>query len=287
MTSTTPATGPEVVAVEAPTGTSSGLSGAMLDGQVIVWRNLKRITRIPELAVFAVLQSIMFVLLFAYVFGGAIPIGEGGAEVYRNYLMPGIFVQTLGFAAITTAVGMNDDMNKGLIDRFRSLPMARSAVVGGRVVADVAYNAIILVVLMVSGLAVGWRVTSSLPEFLLAVLLLGAFTFAMTWLGVFMGMKAPTVEVVQQIGFITIFPLSFVSNVFVPLESLPTWLQPVAEWNPFSAITQSVRELFGNPVASTGSWPSENPYLLSALWIVVLVVVFAPLGVRTYNRANR
>ena len=110
---------------------------------------------------------------------------------------------------------------------------------------------------------------------------------AMTWVGVFMGMKAPTVEVVQQIGFITIFPLSFVSNVFVPLESLPTWLQPVAEWNPFSAITQSVRELFGNPVASTGSWPSENPYLLSALWIVVIVAVFAPLGVRTYNRANR
>jgi ABC transporter DrrB family efflux protein len=269
------------------TGASSGIAGSMADGAVIVWRNLKRITRIPELAIFAVLQSIMFVLLFAFVFGGAIPVGEGGAEVYRNYLMPGIFVQTLGFAAITTAVGMNDDMNKGLIDRFRSLPMARPAVVGGRVVADVIYNAIILVVLMISGLAVGWRVTSSVPEFLLAVLLLGAFTFAMTWVGVFMGMKAPTVEVVQQIGFITIFPLSFVSNVFVPLESLPTWLQPVAEWNPFSAITQSVRELFGNPVASTGSWPSENPFLLSAIWIVLIVAVFAPLGVRTYNRANR
>jgi len=287
MTTAPPGTDAVTTTPAPATGTSSGMAGSLSDGAVIVWRNLKRITRIPELAIFAVLQSIMFVLLFAYVFGGAIPIGEGGAEVYRNYLMPGIFVQTLGFAAITTAVGMNDDMNKGLIDRFRSLPMARPAVVGGRVVADVLYNAIILVVLMISGLAVGWRVTSSVPEFLLAVLLLGAFTFAMTWVGVFMGMKAPTVEVVQQIGFITIFPLSFVSNVFVPLESLPTWLQPVAEWNPFSAITQSVRELFGNPVASTGSWPSENPYLLSALWIVVIVAVFAPLGVRTYNRANR
>lgn len=270
-----------------PTGTSTGLAGSLADGQVIVWRNLKRITRIPELAIFAVLQSIMFVLLFAFVFGGAIPVGDGGAEVYRNYLMPGIFVQTLGFAAITTAVGMNDDMNKGLIDRFRSLPMARPAVVGGRVVADVLYNGIILIVLMLSGLAVGWRVNSSLTEFLLAVLLLGAFTFAMTWVGVFIGMKAPTVEVVQQVGFITIFPLSFISNVFVPLETLPDWLQPIAEWNPFSAITQSVRQLFGNPVASTGSWPSENPYLLSAIWIVVIVAVFAPLGVRTYSRANR
>jgi ABC transporter DrrB family efflux protein len=269
------------------TGTSSGLRGALADGGVVVWRNLKRVTRIPELAIFAVLQSIMFVLLFAYVFGGAIPVGDGGAEVYRNYLMPGIFVQTLGFAAITTAVGMNDDMNKGLIDRFRSLPMARSAVVGGRVVADVLYNAIILVVLMLSGLAVGWRVNGTVGEFIAAVLLLGAFTFAMTWVGVFIGMKAPTVETVQQVGFITIFPLSFISNVFVPLQTLPDWLQPVAEWNPFSAITQSVRQLFGNPVASTGSWPSENPYLLSAIWIVAIIAFFAPLGVRTYNRANR
>jgi ABC transporter DrrB family efflux protein len=275
------------ITADAPTSSSSGLPGALADGQVIVWRNLKRITRIPELAIFAVLQSIMFVLLFAFVFGGAILVGEGGAEAYRNYLMPGIFVQTLGFAAITTAVGMNDDMTKGLIDRFRSLPMARSAVVGGRVVADVLYNAIILVVLMLSGLAVGWRVNGTLSQFVLAVLLLGAFTFAMTWVGVWLGMRAPTVEVVQQMGFITIFPLSFISSIFVPLESLPDWLQPVAEWNPFSAITQSVRQLFGNPVASTGSWPSENPYLLSVLWIVVIIAVFAPLGVRTYNRTNR
>jgi ABC transporter DrrB family efflux protein len=280
-TTVTPATG------AAQAGPSTGVAGALADGGVVVWRNLKRVTRIPELAIFAVLQSIMFVLLFAYVFGGAIPVGEGGAEVYRNYLMPGIFVQTLGFAAITTAVGMNDDMHKGLIDRFRSLPMARSAVVGGRVVADVLYNAIILVVLMLSGLAVGWRVNGTLGQFVAAVLLLGAFTFAMTWVGVFIGMKAPTVETVQQVGFITIFPLSFISNVFVPLETLPDWLQPVAEWNPFSAITQSVRQLFGNPVASTGSWPSENPYLLSAIWIVGIIAVFAPLGVRTYNRANR
>jgi ABC-2 type transport system permease protein len=272
---------------QGPTQAVTGLGPALADGQVIVWRNLKRVTRIPELAIFAVLQSIMFVLLFAFVFGGAIPVGDGGAEVYRNYLMPGIFVQTLGFAAITTAVGMNDDMNKGLIDRFRSLPMARSAVVGGRVVADVVYNAVILVVLMITGLIVGWRVNGSLTDFVWAVLLLGAFTFAMTWIGVWLGMRAPTVEVVQQMGFITIFPLSFVSNVFVPLESLPDWLQPFAEWNPFSAITQSVRQLFGNPVASTGSWPSENPYLLSVIWVVVIVAVFAPMGVRTYNRTSR
>ncbi len=281
------ATRPASTATDTTPAAPAGVAHVLVDSRVIVWRNLKRVTRIPELAIFAVLQSIMFVLLFAFVFGGAIPVGDGGAEVYRNYLMPGIFVQTLGFAAITTAVGMNDDMNKGLIDRFRSLPMARPAVVGGRVVADVLYNAIILAVLMLSGLAVGWRVNGTAAEFGLAVLLLGAFTFAMTWIGVWLGMKAPTVEVVQQMGFITIFPLSFISNVFVPLESLPSWLQPIAEWNPFSAVTQSARELFGNPVASTGSWPSENPILLSVIWIVVITAVFAPLGVRTYNRANR
>ena len=133
----------------------------------MTWRNLKRVPRIPELAIFAILQSIMFVLLFAYVFGGAIPLPGGGS--YREYLMPGIFVQTLGFASITTAIAVTDDMAKGLIDRFRSLPMARSAVLSGRTISDVVYNAGILVVLMLSGLVVGWRVHGTVGEFVLAV----------------------------------------------------------------------------------------------------------------------
>jgi ABC transporter DrrB family efflux protein len=202
--------------------------------------------------------------------------------------MPGIYVQTLGFAAITTAIGMTDDMNKGLIDRFRSLPMARSAVVAGRVAADVVYNAGILVVLMLTGLVVGWRVTTSLADFLLAVVLMLGFTFAMTWVGVFIGMSVSTVEVVQQVGFILIFPLSFISNAFVPLGSLPEWLQPFALWNPFSALVQASRELFGNPVVSTSdAWPSQHPILLSVLWIVVITGVFAPLGVRKYSNSSR
>src|SRR3979490_69319 len=148
---------------------------AVDDGLVIAWRNLKRIPRIPELAVFAVLQSIMFVLLFAFVFGGAIPLPGGGS--YREYLMPGIFAQTIAFAAATTAIGMTDDLHRGILDRFRSLPMARSAAVSGRVVSDVIYNAGILAVLMASGLAVGWGVHTSIGEFLSGVGLLLLFTF--------------------------------------------------------------------------------------------------------------
>ena len=263
----------------------SALPAAVNDGLVITWRNLKRVPRIPELAIFAILQSIMFVLLFAYVFGGAIPLPDGGS--YREYLMPGIFVQTLGFASITTAIAVTDDMAKGLIDRFRSLPMARSAVLSGRTTSDVVYNAAILVVLMLSGLVVGWRVHGTVGEFLLAVLLMLFFTYAMAWIGVLIGLSVSSVEVGQQLGFLIVFPLTFVSNAFVPVETLPGWLQPFAEWNPFSALTAATRELFGNPSPSTSGFPGEHAILLSLLWTIGLLVVFAPLAVRKYRSIDR
>ncbi len=262
------------------------VQAAVGDGLVVAWRNLKRVPRIPELAIFAVLQSIMFVLLFAFVFGGAIPLPGGGS--YREYLMPGIYVQTLGFASITTAVGMADDMKKGLIDRFRSLPMARSAVLSGRTVADVLYNTAILGVLMVSGLVVGWRVHAGLVDFLLAVAVLLFFTYAMAWIGVLLGLLVPSVEVAQQLGFLVIFPATFLSNAFVPTETLPGVLQPVAEWNPFSALTAATRDLFGNPnPGPAASFPADHPVLLSLVWTVVLLAVFAPLAVRRYRAIDR
>jgi len=259
--------------------------GVVSDSLVVTWRNLKRIPRIPELAAFAILQSVMFVLLFAFVFGGAIPIPGGGS--YREYLMPGIFAQTLAFAAATTAIGMVDDMAKGLIDRFRSLPMARSAFITGRTVSDVVYNLGILIVLMLSGLAVGWRVHTGVGEFLVAVTLALLFAYAMSWVGVWLGMMVPTVEVGQQVAFTVIFPITFLSNAFVPLEALPGWLQPVAEWNPVSTITQAMRELFGNPSPLVQGWPSENPILLTVIWSFVIVAIFAPLGVRRYRSTSR
>ena len=263
--------------------TDSRSGGVVSDSFVITWRNLKRIPRIPELAVFAILQSIMFVLLFAFVFGGAIDIPGG---TYREYLIPGIFGQTLVFAAGTTAIGMTDDMQKGLIDRFRSLPMARSAFLTGRTLSDVVYNAGILTVLMLSGLAVGWRVRDGVLSFLAGVALALLFAYAMSWVGVFLGQLVPTVEVAQQVIFTAIFPLTFISNGFVAQTDLPGWLQPFSEWNPMSTLTASLRDLFGNPVAPGTGFPSENPILVTLLWVVVIIAIFAPLGTRRYKATS-
>jgi ABC-2 type transport system permease protein len=269
-------------ALDAPPAAGSAFS----DTVVLTWRNLKRIPRIPELAAFAILQSVMFVLLFAFVFGGAIPLPGGGS--YREYLMPGIFAQTLAFASATTTVGITDDMQKGLVDRFRSLPMARSAFLTGRTFADVAYNAGILVVLMVTGLAVGWRVHNGVLSFLAAFGIAMMFAYAMSWLGVFLGQLTPTVEVAQQVAFTTVFPITFVSNAFVPVAALPTWLQPVAEWNPVSTLTASMRGLFGNPDPVGGTaFPSMHPVLMTVLWTVGFVAVFAPLAVRRYRDISK
>ncbi len=278
---TTPITAPHV-------GTG-GLRQALSDGLVIGWRNLKRVPRIPELAIFAIIQSIMFVLLFAFVFGGAIPLpGYPSPNAYREYLMPGIFAQTIAFASATTAIGMTDDMAKGIIDRFRSLPMARSAVLTGRSFADVIYNSGILVVLMITGWLVGWTVRTDVAQFLAGVALLLLFAFTMSWVGIWLGLSVPSVEVGQQVAFTVIFPITFISNAFVPVQTMPTWLQPFAEWNPVSTLTASVRELWGNPNPfATDNFPSQQPILVTLLWVAVILAVFVPLGVRKFRSVSR
>jgi ABC-2 type transport system permease protein len=264
----------------------SAIRQALRDGLVVAGRNLRRIPRIPELAIFAIIQSIIFVLLFAFVFGGAIPLPGGGS--YREFLMPGIFVQTVFFASLTTAIGMTDDVNKGILDRFRSLPMARSAVLTGRALSDLVYNTGILIVLILSGLAVGWRVHTGVLEFLAGMGLLLVITFSMSWVGVWIGLNVRTVEVANQVGFMFIFPLTFLSNIFVPPSTLPSWLQPVAEWNPASTLTAATRELWGNPNPFVaGGFPAEHPILLTLLWTVAIVAIFGPLGVRRYRSLSR
>jgi len=266
-----------------------GIRQAVSDALVITGRNLMRIPRIPELAIFAIIQSIMFVLLFAFVFGGAIPLkGYDGASAYREYLLPGIFVQTIVFAAATVAIGMCDDINKGIIDRFRSLPMSRSAVLIGRTFSEVVYNAGILIVLMVAGLAVGWTVHTDLVNFLAGVALLLAFAYAMAWLGVWLGVVVPTVEVAQQVSFTVLFPITFISGVFVPIYTMPDWLQPIAYWNPVTTLASSLRNLWGNPNPQIGdNFPTQNPILVTIVWIVVFILVFGPLGVRRYRTMSR
>ncbi len=270
-----------------PTG---GPRQTIVDSLVVMWRNLKRIPRIPELAIFAILQSIMFVLLFAFVFGGAIPLPGYPPDpaFYREYLMPGIFGQTIVFAAATTAIGMTDDVSKGIIDRFRSLPMARSAVLTGRSLSDVVYNGGIIIVLMLSGLFVGWTVHTGIPALLAGIGLMLLFAFAMSWIGIWLGLSVPTVEVANQVVFTVLFPITFVSNVFVPPQTLPDWLQPVAEWNPTSTLTGALRELWGNPNPfASDSFPGQNPVLVTLIWVVVIIGIFGPLGVRRYRSMSR
>ena len=268
-----------------------GLTGAFYDGWVVTLRNLRRMTRIPEMVVFATIQPIMFVLLFAFVFGGAIPVSGGGTHAYREYLLPGIFVQTLAFTTGTTAVGLADDLHKGLVDRFRSLPMARSAVLLGRTVADWIQNLFVLAIMALCGLAVGWRIHNGFWKALAAFLLVMLFAYAMSWIGAVIGLSVSTPETANTAGFIWLFPVTFVSNAFVPTSSLPGWLQPVAEWNPISSTVLALRELFGNPTGYAPGQipdvlPMQHPGWVSLAWSALILAFFVPLAVRKYRSVS-
>jgi ABC-2 type transport system permease protein len=257
----------------------------LTDGLIVAKRNLIKIRRVPELLVFTTLSPIMFVLLFAYVFGGAI--AGGNPLQYREFLMAGIFAQTVIFGATTTGAGLADDVQKGIIDRFRSLPMAPSAVLTGRTVSDVVNNVIVLVVMSLTGLIVGWRIRTSFAEALGGYVLLLLFAYAISWVMAWVGLLIPSVEVLNQASFIVIFPVTFLANTFVPLESLPGPLETFAAWNPVSAITQAARELFGNTalVAPSHVWPLQHPVVYTLIWVVIILAVFVPLTNLQYRRA--
>ncbi|TDC18253.1 ABC transporter permease, partial [Kribbella albertanoniae] len=212
-------TGPETVNPEHV----NPLSRALSDAGVLAWRSLKRIPRTPDMLIYATIQPIMFVLLFAYVFGNAIPIpGFPGARAYREFLMSGIFAQTMAFAVASASVGLADDMSKGLIDRFRSLPMARSGVIAGRVVGDLVFNTFVMVVMVICGFIVGWRWHNGLGNAFAAFAILLLFAFAMLWVGALIGLSVGGPEVAASAGLIWLFPLTFLSNAFVPTPNLPS-----------------------------------------------------------------
>jgi ABC-2 type transport system permease protein len=259
------------------------------DAAVVAKRNLIKIKRVPDLLVFTTLSPIMFVLLFAYVFGGAID-PTGGGAAYREFLIAGIFAQTVVFGATNTGAGLADDVKKGIIDRFRSLPMAPSAVLTGRTLSDVVNNVLVLIVMSITGLLVGWRIHTGPLEALWGFVLLLIFAYAVSWIMAWLGLLIPSPEVINNASFIVIFPLTFVANTFVPLDTLPGPLRVFAEWNPVSAVTQAARELFGNPdpnPAATVSqaWSLQHPQLYTLIWAVAVVAVFAPLASAQYRRA--
>jgi ABC-2 type transport system permease protein len=262
----------------------SNLRWLISDVAVLTRRILARIVREPETLMDVTIQPILFVLMFAYVFGGAIPLPGGGS--YHEYLVGGMLAMGLAMTAPGTAVALVTDMSSGLIDRFRSLPTARSAVLAGRTIADLVTQVIGAIVVAGVGLAIGWRIHSSVADAAAAFGLALLFGYAFTWVGACLGMVLRSPEAAQQMGFVLFLPLTFVSNAFVPTQGMPSWLQAVANWNPMSALAAASRELFGNPnpAASVQAWPMQHPELAVIGWSALLLAVFAPLAVHLYRR---
>lgn len=259
------------------------------DTLMIAWRNSRKLVRVPGMIVYICLQPIMFIVLFAYVFGGAIGSGVDAAG-YRQFLIAGVFAQTVAFGATTTASGIADDKTKGIMDRFRTLPMSPVAVLAGRTFSDVINNVIALMVMSLAGLLVGWRINTSVVDALAGFGVLLLFSYALSWIMAFVGLLVPNVEVVNGATFIVLFPITFIANTFVPLSSLPGPLQIIAEYNPVSAVTQAARNFFGNPdpagFAATESWALLHPALYTVIWSVGIMAVFVPLSVWQFTRSN-
>jgi ABC transporter DrrB family efflux protein len=262
---------------------------AVRDVLVVTRRNVLRMVRIPEVLILSLVQPVVFVLLFAYLFAGSFGLpGAQGPAAYREFMMPGFFAQTIAFAtASNSSVSMATDVQSGMVDRFRSLPMARGALLTGRTVADLVQNVIVIVVMILCALLVGWRIHHGVLRAVAAFALLLLMGYALSWVGVVVGLSVRAPEAAATSNFLWLFPLTFVSNAFVAPSTLPTVLRWAAEWNPLSATVQAARELFGNPgLAATGSWPAQHPVLVSVTWSVVIAVVCRTLAVRRYRAAG-
>jgi ABC-2 type transport system permease protein len=253
------------------------------DSLVVARRNLSHIRQIPEKLIDVTIQPLMFVLLFAYVFGGAIVVPGGS---YHEYLMGGIFIQTLTFGVMGPAMSMATDLGEGVLDRFRSLPMARSAFLVGHVLAEFAAALLGLTVMTLAGLVVGWRIHTDVAHALAGFGLLALLAFTMLWVGMLLGSVVRSPDAAQGIVFIVIFPLTFIANAFVPAGTLPTVLQHVSDWNPVSALAAAVRTLFGNPTATPAdaAWPLQHPVAAGVLWCVGLLAIVVPLALAAYRR---
>ena len=273
----------------APTGADPDLHpprGIVHDAWVIARRGLVHMKRQPEALSDATIQPIMFVLMFAYVFGGAIDIPGGGS--YREFLMGGIFAQTIVFTAFGVAMSLANDRKNQVVDRFRSLPMASGAVLGGHAIANLLKTLLPITLMSICGLIIGWRVRDGFTEAIGGYLLLIGFAFAMIWVGILLGSVVSTPEGVQGIAFGVLFPVTFIASTFVPSETMPSALRAVAEWNPITTLSDAVRLAFGNPntpPASGDPWSIAHPTAYTAIWIVAIIAVCAPLAVRAYRRS--
>jgi ABC transporter DrrB family efflux protein len=278
---------PAGLGATAAPGPLRSLRWAFTDVRVLTWRTLARIATTPEQLLNVTIQPLIFVLLFSYVFDGAIILpGHGN---YREYLIAGIFAINMGGTAQGAAIGLAVDLSSGLIDRFRSLPMSRATVLAGRTLADLVMTLVAATVTAVSGLIVGWRIHTGPADTLLAIGLATLFAYASAWAGACVGMVARGAESAQAVGLTVIVPLSLTSNAFISTAHLTPWLRDVANWNPISVLAAACRQLLGNPdpAAAIPSWPMQHPELASALWSLTLITALAPLAVWLYIRRAR
>lgn len=261
----------------------TALRWAVADIRMVTWRNLIRYVRIPQLLVFSTVQPIMFLLLFTYVFGGAIGSTLPPGVPYIDFLLPGLLVQTTMFGATMTGVGLAEDMKQGFIDRFRSLPMARSAVLAGRTISDVVRNSLEALLTVAVGVIIGFRIHQGIGAALLALVLLALFGFAFCWISASIGLAVKDVETAQTAGFIWIFPLVFASSVFVPVDTMPGWLQAFARVNPVTVVSNAIRGLTYGVPPGESVWP-WIAYTLA--WIAAILAVFMTIAVRQYRRVG-
>lgn len=261
----------------------TAITASLRDSGVVAWRNLLNIKRNPDWLLSGTVQPIMFVLLFAFVFGGSL----GGGQ-YREFLIAGIFVQTVAFNSSFTVIGLANDLQKGIVERFRSLPMSRVAVLLGRTSSDLAVSLLTVLIMSLCGLLIGWRLRGDFTDIVIAYLILLLFSFAMSWVGAFIGLLSRSVEVAQSAGLLWLFPVTFISSAFVSAEAMPTPLRIFAQWNPITVNADALRALFGNPIRvgmpAPDSWPAQHAELYAIGSSLVIIAVFVPLAVARYRR---
>ena len=266
-----------------PTGLTR-VTRAARDAWLIAGRDMAQWVREPQMVLWGLVMPIMFVVLFAYVLGSAMVVPGGGS--YQAFVMPGMFVQTMAFGIGETLAAVQADASRGVTDRFRSMPMAPSAAVVGRCLAGMVYSTGSLAVMVVAGLAVGWRWTGSIGAALGAFGLLLLLRLAFLWIGIFLGLKAKSAEMANSI-YGLLYPVTMLSNAFVATALLPVWLGLIAEWNPLSATVTATRELFGNPTGEPTSWVAQHALPLAVIWPIVITAVTLPLAVRAYRKLSR
>jgi ABC-2 type transport system permease protein len=284
MAATAAATTATTVSLDAPTGGTARLRAALRDSWLIALRDMAQWVREPQMIVWGLVFPVVFVLLFAYVFGSGIRVPGGGN--YREFLMPGIFAQTMAFGIGETVAAVQADTARGVTDRFRSMPIAPSAVVVGRCVANVIYSAASLALMIACGLGIGWRWHGTAGETVAAIGLLLGLRVAFLWVGIWLGLKAKSAETANSL-FGLLYPVTMLSSAFIDPELMPDWLGTVAEWNPISSTITAARELFGNPGVGGSGWIADNAVLMAVVWPLVITALTLPLAVRTFQRLSR